>query len=466
MPDPSSRVLTGQVATACRQLQRADGLPFAQQLPAQQVQDAVRAAGTPFRQRLYDPATTTWMFLGQCLDPDHSCRAAVARLVAHRAAADLPACSADTGAYCKARARLPEEALARLARRAGQQVLEKAERPWLWKGRAVKVVDGTGLSMPDTPANQAAYPQPSSQKPGLGFPLLRLVVVFSLAVGTALDAALGRSRGKGTGEPSLWRSLRDALGPGDLPLADRYYCSYWEVVRALRCGADVVLRLIAAWERDVTACRRLGPRERLMRLARPRRPPWMADEEYAGVPECLWVRAAHVRVRQRGFRTRALWVVTTLLAPAEATAAELADLYRMRWQAELDLRPLKQTLQMDVLRGRTPGVVRKEVWAHLLAYNLVRGVMAAAARRAGVGPQEVSFAGALQTVNAFLPHLVEADALGRQQLWERLLAAVARHRVGDRPDRYEPRAVKRRPKNFPLLTEPREQARARLAVNS
>src|SRR5262245_34830447 len=249
MADASSRALACQVAATRRRLQRADGLPFAQHLPAPQVERAVRDAGTAFRHTLSAPATT-WMFLSQCLDPDHPCRAAVARLVAHRAAAGLAPCAADTGGYCKARARLPEHALADLARQAGRQVLQEAERPWLWKGRVVTVVDGTSVTQPSPEENQAEYPQPSSQKAGLGFPLMRLVVVFSLAVGTVLDAALGRWQGKGTGEPSLFRALPGPLGPGEVLLADRYFCSYEGVARALACGADAVLRLHPGREKD------------------------------------------------------------------------------------------------------------------------------------------------------------------------------------------------------------------------
>jgi hypothetical protein len=467
MSDVTPGALACQVAQACRQLQQAEGLPFAEHLPARAVHATLRQVGGSFRDRLYTPAVTLWTFLSQLLDRDHSCRQAVARLLAWLAGRGRALCSPRTGAYCKARGRLPEALLARLTRDTGQQVLGAAEAGWLWKGRAVKVVDGTGISMPDTPANQKAYPQPSSQKPGAGFPLLRLVVLFSLAVGTALDAAFAPYQGKGTGELSLFRALRDQLRRGDVLLADRYYCTYWEVCAALARGADAVLRLHGSRGVNFRVGRRLGPGDKLVWWNKPRRPGWMSAAEYEELPDELRVRAVRVRVRKRGFRVDELVVVTTILGPAAATAEDLAELYRARWQAELNLRSLKITLQMDVLRGQSPEMVRKELWGHLLVYNVVRGLMAQAARASGLLPRAVSFTGALQTFNAFRPLLQvarsEAEAL---RLWLAMIWAIGQHEVGDRPDRYEPRKVKRRPKNYERLNEPRAQAKKRMATRT
>jgi hypothetical protein len=466
MAQDTPRLTFSPVATTCHQLQQSPGLPFAEALPADQVHTTLRAIGGFFRQRVWAPAVTLWTFLSQCLDADPSCRQAVTRLLAWRTARGLPRCSTNTGAYCKARGRLPEALLAQLTRDTGAATRRRAAAGWLWKGRAVKVADGTCVSMPDTPANQEEYPQPRSQKPGCGFPLLRLVVVFSLAVGTVLDAALGRYHGKGTGEQSLLRSLWDGFAAGDVLLGDRNFCCYWVVAEASARGADVVLRLNAGWAKDLRACQRLGPGERRMRLTRPRRPAWMSKEEYAGVVEELWVRCVEVRVRQKGFRTKSLVVATTIW-DRQVTAGDLAALYRCRWQAELDLRSLKEALQMDILRGQSPEVVRKEVWAHLLIYNVIRGLMAQAAQARGVRPEEVSFTGAVQATRAFLPHLrAAADAATALRLAEELLHAIGAHRVGDRPDRCEPRATKRRPKNYPYLTVPRAQSRARLAAKT
>jgi Transposase DDE domain len=466
MAQPTPRRLPCQVAHACYQRTRAPGLPFAQHLPAAQIQDALQRHGVSFRQRIFTPAITLWTFLSQLLDPDHSCRKAVARLLAWRTAQGLPPCSPENDAYCKARARLPEGVLHHLTQVTGRQPLDRARGGWLWKGRSVKIVDGTCVSMPDTPANQKEYPQPPQQKPGCGFPLLRLVVVFSLAVGTVLDAAFGRYQGQGTGEPSLFRTLEDVLVEGDVLLADRGYCSYWEIARARARGVEVVLRLNASWAKDRDSCRRLKSGDRRMRLKKPRRPSWMSAAEYAAVADELWVRVVRVRVRQRGFRTEELWVATTL-SEAVASREEIADLYRARWQAELDLRALKQTLQLDILRGKSPAMVRKEVWGHLLVYNVIRGLMARAAAAAAGRPRELSFTGAWQTFESFLPHWrVARTAEEALRLVAVLLWAIGQHRVGNRPDRYEPRKVKRRRKQHPWLNEPRPQAKARLAKGS
>jgi hypothetical protein len=463
MNHPASGPVARQLATTCRELVTRPGLPFADHLPEQQIHDTCRDQGGTFRQRLYTPAVTLWTFLSQGLDEDHSCEQAVDRLVASRAAEGLPECSADTGAYCKARGRLPEALVHELLRQTGRGLSDKAETPWLWKGRRVKVVDGTGLSMPDTPANQAEYPQPQGIPAGVGFPLLRLVVVFCLSVGTVLDAALGRWSGKGTGEVSLFRTLEDVLGPGDVLLGDRLYATFWDVARAQARGVDVVMRQHAGRQAVWFRGRGHGTGNRRTWWHKPQRPSWMSEEEYESYPEWIKLRALRVEVRPRGFRTRRLVLVTTLLDAVAYPADDLAELYRRRWQAELNLRSLKVVLQMDVLRGQSPDIVRKEIWAHLLAYNLVRGLMAQAAKGVGVRPDEVSFKGALHALNAFLPKLQGARTEAESgRLWRRLLALIGRRRVGGRPNRYEPRKVKRRPKNYARLTRPRAEERRRL----
>jgi len=447
---------------AVRELQRRPGLPFAEYLPAELIHRTARRVRCCFRERIYTPAVTLWTFLSQVLDADHSCRQAVARLLAYRTAQNLPLCSPDTGAYCKARERLPEELLRELTCAAGSELHAQAAPTWRWKGRPVKITDGTGLSMPDTDRNREAYPKCKTRKrrPWVGFPVMRLVVLFSLSVGTVLDAAFGALVGKGQGELSVWRSLQDRLEAGDVLLGDALYSNFWTVAYALARGADVVLRLPA---KRAPWFGRGQRSDRCTRWPKPARPAWMSKAEYADMPKWLRLRTLHIHVRQPGFRTRQLVLVTTLTDAAAVSQADLADLYRRRWQAELHLRSLKQTLQMDILRSKTPEMARKEVWAHLLVYNLMRIVMAQAAAQAEVRPDEVSFTGALQTINAFLPQMrsitTHEDAAA---LWEVILWAVGEHRVGDRPNRYEPRAVKRHEKGYNRLTEPREAARQRL----
>jgi hypothetical protein len=460
MSQSNALIPVGTAPGVRQQLRQASGLPFAEHLPAGLIHCTARRLGVAFRDRIYTPAVTLLTFLSQVLDHDHSCRQAVARLLAFRSARGLPPCSPDTGAYCKARKRLSEPLLKELTRDTGQRVAKQAPTAWLWHGRAVKVVDGSSLSMPDTPANQRAYPKQKGLPAGVGFPLLRLVVIFNLATGTVLEAAMGRWSGRGTGELSLFRSLWDQIQPGDVLLGDRLYGDFWTLARAWVKGADVVARPTGARE----AIRFDGRRASDLRVCwlKPSRPKWLSREEYNRLPKYLYLRAVRVVVRQRGFRTRRLVLVTTLRDTAAVSRADLADLYRRRWQAELNLRSLKQALQMDILRGHSPQMVRKEVWAHLLVYNLVRQVMVHAAVAAGVRADELSFTGAVQTLNAFLPEMRAVQtAEDAQVLWEVLLWAVAEHRVGDRPDRVEPRAVKRRPKPYPRLDEPRATARRR-----
>jgi len=466
MAHGTAGALARQVGSLQQALVQAGGLPLAEHLPRTQIQEALDAEGIAFRDRLFSPFVTLWVFLSQVLDADHSCRQAVARLLAWRTVQGLAPCSPDTSAYCKARQRLPAGVLAQLTRTTGQQLVDEAPTEWRWQGRRVLLADGTTVAMPDTPDNQRDFPQPATQRPGLGFPIARLVVVFSLAVGTVLDAALGRYQGKATGEPALLRQLHDRLQPDDVLLADCYYCSYCEMALLQQQGVDAVVRQHQRRRTDFRRGRRLGPGDHVVVWSKPQRPAWMDDSTYAQLPDELRVREVEVGVRQRGFRTQSYVVVTTLLDADTVTRWDLADLYRCRWQAELNLRSLKVVLQMDVLRGQTPDIVRKEVWAHLLVYNLIRRLMAHAAAAHGVYPWEVSFKGALQTCNAFLPHLQTAGPTLRAELGQEMIWAIGCHAVADRPDRVEPRAVKRRPKPHPLLTEPRADARARLMADS
>jgi putative transposase len=410
---------------------------------------------------IYTPTVTIWVFLAQCLSADHSCRDAVAQLIAWLLGDGQPACSADTGAYCTARDRLPEDACSQLARDTGRQVDEEAPASWRWLGHRVVDVDGSTTTMADTADNQAEYPQQPGQKPGCGFPIARIVVVFSLAVGTVLDAALGKYQGKQTGENSLFRTLHDHLHEGDVVLADRYYSGWFDLALLQQRAVHSVIRKHQLRATDFRTGQRLGPGDQLACWSKPQRPAWMSPEQYAALPDTLTLREVRVRVEQKGFRTEELIVVTTLLDPEKYTAAEIAKLYRRRWQAELNLRSLKIVLQMDHLRCKTPHRVRNEFFMHLLAYNLIRKVMAMAAFKAGVEPWTVSFKGALQTMDRLLPLLHTNIAI--DDWCDALLEAIATHVVGDRPDRFEPRLRKRRPKPYKHLREPRENYKRRVA---
>jgi hypothetical protein len=456
-----------QVGLLRRQFAQGSGLPFSEVLSADLVKRVLDEVGGFCRERIFTPLTTLWVLLSQVTSPDGSCRDAVVRLLAWRASRGEKPCSAGTGSYCKARRRLPEEVLSRLMRETAARLTQQAPVDWRWKGREVKIVDGTTLSMPDTQANQKAYPQSRSQKPGLGFPMVRLVCLFSLATGVVLDAALGPCRGKGKGELSLFRKMRSRLESGDVLLGDRHFCAYFDIAAWLRLGVDFVGRLHQARRDDLRYGKRLGHGDRLVEWWRPKqRPRWLSRRAYRRMPETLTLRLMRVTVAQPGFRTRRITVVTTLLDGEMYSVAEVAALYRARWHAELDLRSLKVTLAMDVLRGKAPQIVRKEIWAHLLAYNLIRTVIAQAALQHDVLPRSLSFKGALQTIHAFAIPLALCSPSGLYDLYSTLLATIASQHVGDRPDRFEPRARKRRPKPYPYLTTPRHDAKVALLETS
>lgn len=448
-----------------RQFLQDGGVTFTDVLTDQVLADALAAVGH-WLDRVFSPLVTLWVFLGQVLSADHSCRAAVARLNAHRVARGQRPCSARTGAYCRARRRLPEAFFSAAACAVGRRLDAKAEKGWLWKGRRVYVFDGTTVTMPDTPANQAAYPQVYNQGPGVGFPIARLGAVFSLACGAVVSLGFSRYAGKGQGELSVLRRLWDVFAPGDVLLGDRLMSGWVDMHLLKGRGVDTVSRLSAHRRADFRKGTRLGKDDHLVVWPKPNSIRSVDRRAYHALPDAITVREARFRVDRPGFRTRSVVVVTTLLDPAQATRDELAELYRERWHAELDLRSLKAAMQMGELRGKTPEMVRKEVWAHVLAYNLVRTVMAQAAARHAVVPRSISFTGAMQTLEAFRPLLElgpARDAAGRQRLCHDLLDAIAAHRVADRPDRYEPRLKKRRKDYCGWFNKPRAELKREMA---
>src|SRR5262249_54795930 len=397
--------LRAQVRFLRRQFLQDGDLPFTDVLTEGVIERAL-ATLTGWLDRIFSPLVTLWVFLGQVLSADHSCRAAVARLIAHRLAQGQAPCSARTGAYCQARQRLPESFFSDVACSVGRALDEKAERRWLWQGRRVYLFDGTTVTMPDTPENQAAYPQVYNQKPGLGFPIARLGAVISLACGTVVNLGFCPYAGKGQGEVSLLRRPWDVMRRGDVLLGDRLMANWATIVLLQQRGIALVSRLNKAHRKaDFRRGQRLGPDDHVVRWAKPTSIRSLDRETYHALPDSITVRETRIRVRQPGFRTREIVVVTTLLDPKQTTKEDLATLYRAPWHNELDLRSLKSAMQMGELRCKTPELVRKEVWTHILAYNLLRTVMAQAAARHGVAPRTISFTGAMQTLEAFQPLL-------------------------------------------------------------
>lgn len=464
-PSPAPLQRFGVVLSAFLQ---HDGLPFADVLPEEKIQQAFDDAKVSFGQGeedVYTPAVTLWAFLSQVLfkGEQRSCLAAVARVVVLWVALGNEPCSDNTGAYCRARAKLPLVVLQRLTLSVADGCEEKLPSRWLWKNRHVHLVDGTTVSMPDTSKNQAAFPQPTVQKKGLGFPIARMVVLLSLATAMVSGMEMGPYAGKETGETALLRELFPRLKAGDILLADRYYCSYFMIaLLRLCCGVDFVARLHHKRKADFRRGQRLGSGDHVVEWLRPPKPTWMDQETYDRVPASIQVREVHVHVHQPGFRVESFVVVTTLIDAEAYTQDDIAELYHKRWLAELDIRALKITLGMDVLRCKTPAMVGKEIWACLLAYNLIRQTLLQAALAADRSPRQLSFTAALQKIAASWATLSVCDEALIVVLIAAHLRHLAGHVVGDRPDRVEPRAVKRRPKPHKLLKQPRAQARAEL----
>ena len=443
------------------------GLPLADVLTEESIQAAFDDEGVSFGNdpdTLYTPAMTLWAFLSQVLfkDEQRFCILAVARIVVLWIALERGPCSGNTGAYCRARAKLSEAAIHRLAADVANGCERQVPEKWLWRGRHVHLVDGTTASMPDTPENQAEYPQPPQQEKGLGFPMARLVVLLSLATGMVGDMAMGPYTGKETGETALLRQLLGRFAPGDILLADRYYCSYFMIVLLMELGIDFVTRLHQRRQIDFRRGRRLGKGDHIVEWKRPEKPEWMDQTTYDRMPPTIQVREVHVHVGHPGFRTESLVVVSTLTDADQYTQADIAELYGQRWLAELDIRAIKITMGMDVLRCKTPAMVRKEMWTCLLAYNLIRRAMLQSAKESNQSPRALSFCAALQAIAASWQVIVLSDDSVVARMVDAELKNLAAHIVGDRPGRVEPRAIKRRPKPHDLLTKPRHKARAEL----
>jgi putative transposase len=459
---PQSRPQQAQAFLAA--FLQADGLPLADALTPDDVADAFADAGADClgsATAIFTPLLTLWAFLGQLLHSDHSCRAAVLRVVVLCAALSRPSPASDTAAYCRARSRLPTAALRRLATHLGRQLEDRAPADWLWQGRHVHLLDGSTSQVPDSPANQQAFP-PRRRRRGLSYPLVRWVCLVSLATAAVLDFNHGPYRGKQTGELALSRPLLAALRAGDVLLADRYFCTWFTFALCQARGVDVVARLHARREQDFRVGMRYGRGERLMFWRKPARPEWLDEATCRALPPCLRVREILVHVAEPGRRTRRLIVATTLVDRGRYSREAVAALYGARWQVELDIRSLKSHLGLGELRCRSPEMLGKELWGGLLAYNLVRKVGCQAAVLGGLRPRQVSFTAARQALCAGLTGRVLSGPLERRRAGELLLERLGQERVGERPGRVEPRAVKRGPKGYPRLRQPRARARARL----
>ncbi len=450
MKDNKVERIRQKIAMFRRQfLQDGTGV-FGQALGDQEVAAVVNELVETHRERIYPPLDTLRLFVGQVLSSDRACQDVVGRRLSERIAQGQPASALNTGSYCDARQRLPIMLPKTLGAKLGERLELMTPSSWRWQGRPVKLFDGTTVSMPDTPSNQQAYPQSREQKPGLGFPLARIGALIGLSSGAILGYQVAACEGKGTGEQSLLANLLDHLDVGDVLLADALLATWWIIEDAISRGADVVMAQHGVRITDFTRGQRLGKNDHGVQWPRPPKPKAMSAEEYARYPEFIAMREVEVNGRI---------LVTTLLDPAVASPRALGALYKMRWNIEVDFRTIKATLEMDILRCKSQPMVDKEIAVYFLAYNLVRWAMAKAALLADVLPRVLSFTGAKRLLSAFAEQLRRTSGDQVRTLIATVTASIATLRLPYRPDRIEPRAKKRRPKNLPLLTVPRQIAR-------
>jgi len=440
------------------------GLPFSSVLDAESIRQIFSEEGAFFGQDdIFSTEIVLWAFLAQTLKDGKgaACAAAVADIATHLLQTGQRPPSGDTGDYCRARAKLNLTALQCLVRQSARQLEEEADSSWLWKGLHAKLVDGFTFTMPDTPANQAVFPQQKSQMPGIGFPIARACAVVSLATASLCDIAIGPYEGKETGELALLRRMLKTFDKQDVVVFDRYYCSYMMLAMLIGQGTRVCTRLHPRRASDFRRGCRLGPDDHLMMWFRPPKPEWMSDPQYETIPEKLELRELRFHVKEPGRRTKTMTVITTLTDPREYPKEEIANLYGFRWNVELDILQIKQTLNLDHLRCKSPEMVSRELWGTLLAYNLIRKLIATAAAVHDKQPRRLGFTLACQTVLASWMLFSTESCSDAAALHTHLLASIAANEVANRPGRVEPRVLKRRRHRYPLMQCSRQKWKAK-----
>lgn len=443
------------------------GLPFASILSAERIERIFAKHSNLFgRDGIYSTAVMVWAFLSQVLrdGKEASCQAAVACVVAYRQQIGESVPTNDTGDYCRARAKLSEAALHDLTVEVADELQQQADPQWLFKGLNAKLIDGFTFTMPDTPENQAQYPHPRTQKKGVGLPIARAAGILSLATACVMDLALGPYAGKETGETSLLRTLLGSLRRGDLAVMDRYYGSFMMIAMLLAQGTQVCARMHQRRHVDFRRGRRLGKYDHVIEWTKPQRPDWMDQATYDMIPETLLLREIRYNIVVPGRRTASITVVTTLTDSDVYSKEEIAELYSFRWNAELDIRSIKQALNLCHVRCKSPEMVRRELWTTLLGYNLIRTTAAAAALLHDKQPRQISFTSTCQYVlaswmycasNRLAAETVEANC-------RETLSQIACCEVANRPGRIEPRVIRRRRHGYKLMQQPRHMLRAKL----
>ena len=448
------------------------GLPFEGILSAERIERIFAKHGNIFGVgQIYSTAVMLWAFLGQVLQDgkNAACQAAVAGIIVFQLQRGAKVPTADTGDYCRARAKLSEAALKDLTCEVAAELEQQAQPSWLWEGRPAKLVDGFTFTMADTAENQAEYPSPRTQKAGVGLPIARAVAILSLATASALQLAMGPYSGKETGETALLRQLLPSFNKDDVAVMDRYYCSFMMIALLMARGVSVCARMHQQRHVDFRRGTRLGKNDHLITWTKPVRPTWMDQATYDTIPETLTLRELRYRVIKPGYRTKAITIATTLLDAEKYSLEQIAELYRFRWNSELDVRAIKQNLNLAHSACKTPEMVRKEMWTTLLAYNLIRTTAAAAALLHDKQPRHISFTSTCQFVLASgrlwstsaLLSAAAAEAYGRA-----LLERISQCEVAHRDGRLEPRVIKRRRHSYKLMQEPRAVLRAKLLKKS
>ncbi|EKU99399.1 transposase family protein [Leptolyngbya sp. PCC 7375] len=445
------------------QLFKSIGSPWQDILPEARLDELLAEEGITYRNRLYTPIVTVWGMLYQALSADKSLRNTVKCFTTWLTAAGVTPPSSDTGAYSKARDRLPESLLQRLIPETTEQLEQTVPKAHYWCGRRVRVFDGTTVLMADSEANQAVYPQHGNQAVGCGLPLARVVVFFCLLTGAVVSGCIAP---KTTSEIVMSRLLYQDLAPDDVAMGDQAFGSYVDLALIQQQEADGVLRKHHARHTDFRKGLRHGPGDHQVVWHKPkRRPGHMNTDEFAAISQTLTVREVRLKLSRNGFRDQFIIIVTTLLDAKQYPASQLTRLYGWRWHAaEVNLRHLKTTLKMERLTAKTPDMVRKEIWSHMLAYNVLRSVMEQASPLLHYERNRLSLQGARQHFQQILALLATTSNATRQRLYDHLLQDIASDPLPQRPNRHEPRVVKRRPKPFPRMRQPRNILKAKLAA--
>lgn len=406
-----------------------------------------------FRARTYTPLKTLYTNILEVLSSDKSCKNAVAGVNVGRLISEKTPVCPNTGSYVKAKKRLEEEPIHELVKSVGCSSLKKAPMDWLVYGRDVKLFDGTTLTLQDTKANDAQYPKHSNKSLEVGYPQIRLMAVFSLITGSVVDYALDATKGKGTGEVTLLRSILDCINKGDIAIGDALFCNFFLIHDLMEKKVDVIVPGHVQRCYDFNEGTILGKKDHITLWKKPRRPKWMSKEAYNKYPKAIQIRE---------FEINGLVYTTTFMDASNYPKEEVHLLYKRRWNVELHLRSIKTHMKMDKLSSATPSMVRKEIGVHLLAYNIIRELMVDGGIKGNALPTQISFKGTLQLLNQFTPHFILIPKDKKIALYSQMLTLIVKNKVGKRPGRVEPRAIRKRSQPFPTLKNDRKVEREKI----